>query len=149
MLQKIFSHIKKILVDTHTKIWTEITDTVVFRKKLLKFLQGAYVRNCITRNCDSRLHASCWVNLLSTFPPWIHCILFTVRSGLLFACHMFCNYAMTMHIASTWSMITYCCTIATLQLVFLTQMHTVFSLVKATDQYLFINKWKNREKSPI
>ena len=85
-------HIKKILIDTHTKIWTEITDTVVFRKKLLKFLQGAYFRNCITRNCDSRLHDSCWVNLLSTFPPWIHCISFTVRSGPLFACHMFCNY---------------------------------------------------------
>ena len=68
------------------------TDSVVFRKKLLKFLQGAYFRNCIARNCGSRLHDSCWVNLLSTFPPWIHCISFTVRSGPLFACHSFCNY---------------------------------------------------------
>ena len=31
---------KKILIDTHTKIWTEITDIFVFRKKLPKFLQG-------------------------------------------------------------------------------------------------------------
>ena len=31
---------KNILIDTHTKITTEITDIVVFRKKLLKFLQG-------------------------------------------------------------------------------------------------------------
>ena len=28
------------LIDTNTKTWTEITDLVVFRKKLLKFLQG-------------------------------------------------------------------------------------------------------------
>ena len=28
------------LIDTNTKMWTEITDLVVFRKKLLKFLQG-------------------------------------------------------------------------------------------------------------
>ena len=41
MLQNIFSHIKKnFLIDTHTKIGTEITDIIVFRKKLLKFLQG-------------------------------------------------------------------------------------------------------------
>ena len=40
MLQNIFSHIKKILIDTHTEIGTEITDIIVFRKKLLKFLQG-------------------------------------------------------------------------------------------------------------
>ena len=26
------------LIDTHTKMWTEITDIVVFGKKLLKFL---------------------------------------------------------------------------------------------------------------
>ena len=31
------------LIDTNTKMWTEITDLVVFRKKLLKFLQGAQV----------------------------------------------------------------------------------------------------------
>ena len=43
MLQDIFSHIKKILIDTHTKIGGEITDIIVFRKKLLKFLQGAGV----------------------------------------------------------------------------------------------------------
>ena len=30
---------KNIPIDTHTKIWTEITDIVVFREKLLKFLQ--------------------------------------------------------------------------------------------------------------
>ena len=42
MLQNIFSHIyiKKFLTDTHTKIWTKITDIIIFRKKLLKFLQG-------------------------------------------------------------------------------------------------------------
>ena len=41
MLQNIFSHMKKkILIDTNTKIGTEITDIIVFRKKLLKFLQG-------------------------------------------------------------------------------------------------------------
>ena len=40
MLQKVFSHIKKILIDTHTKNGTEITDIIVFRKKLLKSLQG-------------------------------------------------------------------------------------------------------------
>ena len=28
------------LIDTNAKMWTEITDIVVFRKKLLKFLQG-------------------------------------------------------------------------------------------------------------
>ena len=28
------------LIDTNTKMWTEITDLVVLRKKLLKFLQG-------------------------------------------------------------------------------------------------------------
>ena len=28
------------LIDTNTKMWREITDLVVFRKKLLKFLQG-------------------------------------------------------------------------------------------------------------
>ena len=33
-------YIKKFLTDTHTKIWTKITDIIVFRKKLLKFLQG-------------------------------------------------------------------------------------------------------------
>ena len=38
-LENIFR--KKFLIDTHTKIWTEITDSIVFRKKLLKFLQGA------------------------------------------------------------------------------------------------------------
>ena len=38
---KYFSLYKKILIDGHTKILTEITDIVVFRKKLLKFLQGA------------------------------------------------------------------------------------------------------------
>ena len=37
----IFPYKKKILIDTHTKIWTEITDIIIFRKKLLKFLQGA------------------------------------------------------------------------------------------------------------
>ena len=36
----IFTYKKKILIDTHTKIGTEITDIVVFRKELLKFLQG-------------------------------------------------------------------------------------------------------------
>ena len=36
----IFPHEKNFLIDTHTKIWTEITDIIVFRKKLLKFLQG-------------------------------------------------------------------------------------------------------------
>ena len=36
----IFLHKKKILIDTHTKSGTEITDIIVFRKKLLKFLQG-------------------------------------------------------------------------------------------------------------
>ena len=30
-------------MDTHTKIETEITDIIVLRKKLLKFLQGAQV----------------------------------------------------------------------------------------------------------
>ena len=30
-------------IDAHTKIWKEITDIVAFRKKLLKFLQGAYI----------------------------------------------------------------------------------------------------------
>ena len=30
------------LIDTNTKMWTEITDLVIFRKKLLKFLQGEY-----------------------------------------------------------------------------------------------------------
>ena len=29
-----------MLIDTHTKIGKEITDVIVFRKKLLKFLQG-------------------------------------------------------------------------------------------------------------
>ena len=43
MLQNIFFRIKKILIDTHTKIWTEITDIIFFRKKLLKFLQGVMV----------------------------------------------------------------------------------------------------------
>ena len=38
-LKNIFSY-KKILIDTHTKIWAEITDIVIFRKKLLKFLHG-------------------------------------------------------------------------------------------------------------
>ena len=43
MLQNIFYHIKKILINTHTKILTEITDIIiVFRKKLLKFLQGDF-----------------------------------------------------------------------------------------------------------
>ena len=45
MLQNIFSHIKKILIDTHTEIGTEITDIIVFRKKLLKFLQGEKTPN--------------------------------------------------------------------------------------------------------
>ena len=36
----IFLYKKNFLIDTHTKIWTEITDIIVFRKKLLKFLQG-------------------------------------------------------------------------------------------------------------
>ena len=36
----IFPHKKNFLIDTHTKIGTEITDIIVFRKKLLKFLQG-------------------------------------------------------------------------------------------------------------
>ena len=30
------------LVDTNAKMWTEITDLVIFRKKLLKFRQGEY-----------------------------------------------------------------------------------------------------------
>ena len=37
----IFDHKKKFLINTHTKIGTEITDIIVFRKKLLKFMQGA------------------------------------------------------------------------------------------------------------
>ena len=36
MIQNIY-----FLIDANTKMWTEITDLVVFRKKLLKFLQGA------------------------------------------------------------------------------------------------------------
>ena len=28
------------LIDTNAKMWTEITDIVIFRKKLLKFRQG-------------------------------------------------------------------------------------------------------------
>ena len=36
----IFPHKKNFLIYTHTKIGTEITDIIVFRKKLLKFLQG-------------------------------------------------------------------------------------------------------------
>ena len=43
MLQNIFSLIKNCLIDIHTKILTEITDMVVFRKKLLKFLEGEIV----------------------------------------------------------------------------------------------------------
>ena len=42
MLQNIAFRINKILLDTNTKIWTEITEIIVFRKKLLKFLQSAY-----------------------------------------------------------------------------------------------------------
>ena len=36
-----------ILIDTNTKMWTEITDLVVFRKKLLKFLQGVMMINMV------------------------------------------------------------------------------------------------------
>ena len=32
------------LIDTNAKMWAEITDIVVFRKKLLKFLQGVLVQ---------------------------------------------------------------------------------------------------------
>ena len=39
----IFPHKKIFLIDTHTKIRTEITDIIVFMKKLLKFLQGVVV----------------------------------------------------------------------------------------------------------
>ena len=41
----VFPHKKKIVIDTHTKIGTESTDIVVFRKKLLKFLQGVIATN--------------------------------------------------------------------------------------------------------
>ena len=40
MLQKYFPIQKNFLIDAHTKIWTEITDIIVFRKKLLEFLQS-------------------------------------------------------------------------------------------------------------
>ena len=45
----IFPHKKNFLIDTHTKIGTEIrsTDIIVFRKKLLKFLQGGIGSNQI------------------------------------------------------------------------------------------------------
>ena len=42
MLQNLFFQ-KKILIDTHTKIWTEVTAIIIFMKKLLKFLQGENV----------------------------------------------------------------------------------------------------------
>ena len=34
---------KYFLIDTNAKMWTEITDIVIFRKKLVKFLQGVIV----------------------------------------------------------------------------------------------------------
>ena len=43
---------KKILIDTHTKNWKEITDIVGFSKKLLKFLQGVIVRSSGTAYCS-------------------------------------------------------------------------------------------------
>ena len=47
MLRNICPHIKKkFLIDTHTKIGTEITDVIIFRKKLLKFLQGVIRQDC-------------------------------------------------------------------------------------------------------
>ena len=36
MIQNIF-----FLIDTNAKMWTDITDIVIFRRKLLKFQQGA------------------------------------------------------------------------------------------------------------
>ena len=56
MLQKIFFHTrKKFLINTHTKIGAKITDIIVFRKKLLKFLQGD---NVVLRILSSGVHLS-------------------------------------------------------------------------------------------
>ena len=33
----------KFLIDTNAKMWTEITDIVIFRKKLLKFWKGVSI----------------------------------------------------------------------------------------------------------
>ena len=38
MLQNTFSNLKNFLIDTHTASSIEVTDIIVFRKKLLKFL---------------------------------------------------------------------------------------------------------------
>ena len=40
------------LIDTNTKMWTEITDLVIFRKKLLKFRQGVAVSKEFIAVCE-------------------------------------------------------------------------------------------------
>ena len=56
------------LIDTNTKMWTEITDLVVFRKKLLKFLQGVLVK---CRLCEVRLAAGeIYKSPKWFFTPW-------------------------------------------------------------------------------
>ena len=49
---------KKFLIDTHTKSGTEITDIIVFRKKLLKFLQGVLHVSVI---CCISLHSAQYI----------------------------------------------------------------------------------------
>ena len=60
---------KKILLESHTKIWTEITDIVIFRKKLLKFLQSDLVSR--KKTISEIQHSDCVPTMLNDLPsPW-------------------------------------------------------------------------------
>ena len=80
------------LIDTNAKMWTEITDIVIFRKKLLKFRQG--VLACPTYYCHPTFrdyeiiqhqdNSALWVNKSSlTFDTWN--ALFGIKSDLVLA----------------------------------------------------------------
>ena len=63
--QNLFSHIKEILIDGHTKIWTEMTDIAVFRRKRLKFLQ------CVSCNCGQYFHFNSTYDLMHRLCFWL------------------------------------------------------------------------------
>ena len=65
MPQNLLSHIKEILIDGQTKIWTEITDIAVFRKKLLKFLQ------CVSCNCGQYFHFNTTYDIMPRRCFWL------------------------------------------------------------------------------
>ena len=76
----IFCHVKKILIDTHTKISKEITDIVVLRKKLLKFLQGVIVQSSGAAYCGvGYRHKVCKISfycfIISEWLPLSHRLL--------------------------------------------------------------------------